>query len=47
MKPADALKIIQERAQDAAHIFVLRHEGVVNGDRLHVVVELPKEPPDL
>src|SRR4051812_10145525 len=90
MKPADALKIIRERAQDSTHIFILRHarqrmtergvddldvqrclrggvitegpyvptdsrtgawrcnvEGVINGDRLRVVVELPKEPPNL
>jgi hypothetical protein len=90
MKPADALKIIRERAQDSGHIFILRHarqrmiergvddldvqrclrggvitegpyvpvdsrtgawrcnvEGIINGDRLRVVVELPKEPPDL
>jgi len=90
LKPADALKIIRERAQDSAHILILRHarqrmvergvddldvqrclrggaitegpyvptdsktgawrcnvEGVVSGDRLRVVVELPKEPPDL
>jgi hypothetical protein len=25
MKPADALKIIRERAQDSGHIFILRH----------------------
>ena len=90
MKPANALKIIRERAQASGRILILRHarqrmiergvddldvqrclrggvitegpyvptdsntgawrcnvEGVISGDRLRVVVELPKEPPDL
>jgi hypothetical protein len=90
MKPADALKIIRNRAQDSGRIVVLPHaqarmrerridfldvqrclrrgaitegpyvptgsrtganrcnvEGIVDGDRLRVVVELPEKPPEL
>ena len=90
MKPADARKIIRDRAQDSARIVVLPHararmqqrridfldiqrclrggaitegpyvptdsrtgafrcnvEGIVDGERLRVVVELPDKPPNL
>lgn len=90
MKPADALKVIRDRARSSERIVVLPHaqarmrerridfldvqrclkggaitegpyvpidsrtgahrcnvEGLVAGDRLRVVVELPDKPPDL
>ena len=90
MRPADALRVIRERAQASGRLVILRHarqrmvkrriddldvqrclrdgavtegpyvptdsrtgayrcsvEGIIDGERLRVVVELPDEPPNL